>query len=699
MTSLIGQTVSHYKILEQLGSGGMGVVYKARDLKLDRYVALKFLHTDLTRDADLKGRFVLEAKTASSLRHANICVIHDIDEMDDGQMFIVMEYYEGETLKSKIEKGPLTIEEAIDTGMHVAGGLARAHEEHLVHRDIKPANIMIGSRGEVSILDFGLAKLTGGDRHTLTGSLLGTPAYMSPEQVRGEDVDHRTDIWSFGIVLYEMLTGSTPFGNYEPVLVYFILNEPLPPMVSKRGVFPEEVQRIVFKCLEKQPADRYQSLADLIVDLRRFKRSSDGSGRLPKSRILTGRSQFIRFSKRTRSVLAIAGGCVAVVLAIVLFWRPAVVHLISGILFTESPKKEVYWFTNGKGISDFPDWSPNGEGIVFASEGGGNMDIWKQRTPTSSPIRMTFSTANETYPAWSPDGRNIAFCSDSAGGMVMVVSSEGGTPSVIAPIKARPRWSPDSKRLSLDWKYAIYVLDFPPQGEPRQIVQRTTAEPSTVWSADGHHLIFWDRRQGDICVVPSRGGEVTPLNVVPNGEEVTGMSCSHDGSSLILCRGQFGGPKELWKLQIDPETCKPMGKPVQLYLSTDDIVRCSLSPDGKQLAFTARSVERYVYETSLDPRTGLSRGTPELLTTDRGLNYYPGLSRDGRRLVWTHQEANRAFLFVKDLPEGKSQKVTLDRGPETGNFNSLLPDSRRRIRFMVHSSCGCTVLSQVDQYE
>ncbi len=257
--------VRHYHITEKLGEGGMGVVYKAEDSKLKRSVAIKFLPPELTRDPTAKERFIYEAQAASALDHPNICTIHEINETDDGQIFIAMACYEGESLKEKIERGPLSVDGALDVAIQIARGLAKAHSKKIIHRDIKPANILITDEGQVKIIDFGLAKLTGRTGITRTGSVMGTVAYMSPEQAQGTNVDHRTDIWSLGIILYEMLTGAYPFkGEYDQAVIYSIINEDLEPMP---GV-SMEIEQIVNKALAKIPDERYQHLDNLVYDLK-----------------------------------------------------------------------------------------------------------------------------------------------------------------------------------------------------------------------------------------------------------------------------------------------------------------------------------------------------------------------------------------------------------------------------------------------
>jgi serine/threonine protein kinase/tetratricopeptide (TPR) repeat protein len=267
--AMTGQTISHYKILEKLGGGGMGVVYKAEDTKLKRLVALKFLPPELTRDEEAKERFVHEAQAASALDHPNICAIHEIDEAEDGQIFICMAYYEGETLRKKIERGPLPLNQTLDLTIQIAQGLAKAHEHGITHRDIKPANVMIIRDGMVKIVDFGLAKLAGQSRLTKIGATVGTVAYMSPEQMRGAEVDHRTDLWALGVVLYEMVTGRLPFkGEYEQAVMYSIMNEEPEPILSLRADAPTALERVVDMALAKNRDERYQHVDKMLSDLK-----------------------------------------------------------------------------------------------------------------------------------------------------------------------------------------------------------------------------------------------------------------------------------------------------------------------------------------------------------------------------------------------------------------------------------------------
>jgi serine/threonine protein kinase/tetratricopeptide (TPR) repeat protein len=316
---VIGQTISHYRIVDKLGGGGMGVVYKAEDTTLKRSVALKFLPPELTRDPEAKERLIREAQAASALDHANICTVYEVGETNEGQLFIAMACYEAETLKKRIEGGPMPVNEATDIATQVGQGLAKAHEKGIVHRDIKPANIMITAEGVAKILDFGLAKQAGQTNLTRTGSTVGTAAYMSPEQARGEEVDHRTDIWSLGVMLYEMLTGQRAFkSDYEQALVYSILNQDPKPMRNYRREVPEELERIVKRAVAKNPEDRYQSVGEMLADLVTFEEGGQASGRRMSA-------------KAGRTLSIVAASVIVTAVALVLYLSSRETEMIDSI--------------------------------------------------------------------------------------------------------------------------------------------------------------------------------------------------------------------------------------------------------------------------------------------------------------------------------------------------------------------------------
>jgi serine/threonine protein kinase len=308
-----------YRILEELGRGGMGVVYKAEDTRLERTVALKFLPPELTHVPDVKARFMREAQAAAALDHPNICTVYEFDEADD-RTFISMAYVEGRSLKKKLESGPLELEEALSIATQVAEGLAEAHKKGIIHRDIKSGNIMVTDRSQAKIMDFGLARKSESTLLTSEGATLGTVAYMSPEQARGEKVDHRTDIWSFGVVLYEMLTGQLPFkGEHEQAIVYSILKEEPKPIKDLKPDVPPSIEQVVFRALEKDPDRRDQQIEDLLDDLK-----SISAGIVPEG--IKARLRKARLGKRKRALLY--GGAVMLVLAavgaaLILFTSPA----------------------------------------------------------------------------------------------------------------------------------------------------------------------------------------------------------------------------------------------------------------------------------------------------------------------------------------------------------------------------------------
>jgi serine/threonine protein kinase len=318
---VIGKTVSHYKIISKLGEGGMGVVYKAEDTRLDRHVAIKFLPHQLSSDANAKKRFIREAKAASSLNHANIAVVHEIDETPEGQMFMVMACYEGQTLKDKLESGSLNVHEALEIVSQIASGLAKAHEKGILHRDIKPGNVLIGDDGQAKLADFGLATLAGQTKITKTGTTVGTVTYMSPEQASGSAVDQRSDVFSLGVVLYELVTGNTPFqADHEAAVLYGIMHSDPPPLSDYSHDVPDKLQHIIDRTLQKVAKERFGSAGEFLAALGELQASWSG---LPPMARAYRRPRFRSRSLRTAGIAFVVVVVAAVVAVLSLQPRPA----------------------------------------------------------------------------------------------------------------------------------------------------------------------------------------------------------------------------------------------------------------------------------------------------------------------------------------------------------------------------------------
>ena len=405
---MTGQTISHYRILEKLGEGGMGVVYKAEDVKLGRVVALKFLSG---REAEQRERFLREARAAAALNHPNICTVYEVDE-EHG--FLAMEVVEGPSLKERIAERPLKLEEALEIARQVCEGLQAAHEKGIVHRDIKPGNILLTPKGQVKITDFGLAVIGGRTRITKSGTSLGTPAYMSPEQVRGEVADSRADIWSLGVVVYEMVSGRLPFGGEtEHAVSYAIVHENPEPLTAVRTGVPVELDRIMSKALRKDPDGRYQHTDEMGVDLQDLVRKTEPAG------------GDLGASMR-RWALA---GVVAVVAAAagVFAWLR-----LSGV-----QPKEAVWsirpLTSFGGMEVDPSWSPDGSFFAYSHYQAGNLDLFVMPSGGGAPVRLTNHAADDYLPRWSPDGRQIAFVSNREGRVsVYVMPALGGAERKVA---------------------------------------------------------------------------------------------------------------------------------------------------------------------------------------------------------------------------------------------------------------------------
>lgn len=442
---MIGQTISHYKILEKLGEGGMGVVYKATDTKLDRFVALKFLPQHLSASEQDKARFIQEAKSASALNHPNVCTIHDISEFE-GQLFIVMEFVDGKSLKDKKEQ--LAAKQILEIGIQVAEGLAAAHEKGIVHRDIKPDNIMIRKDGIVQIMDFGLAKLyTSGNvsRLTKAGTTMGTMGYMSPEQVQGLDVDHRTDIFSLGVVLYELLAGESPFkGVHETAIMYEIVNvDPAPISAIKEGTDPE-LDHIILECLQKEKDDRCQSAKELAKDLRKIKKSTGHTNSraysvlrskshpqsAPKSSNPPSGSFVLEIMNRRIDLSNIFGSSmlpwiIMLLLSIsftsawIIFRQPDSDTIISRFMLDIGDDKVL-------DISAYPALSISHDGTMIVYKANNRFYLRRMNTLESTPIE---GIENGSSPFFSPDDKWLGYFRN---GKLEKISVTGGTPIVLA---------------------------------------------------------------------------------------------------------------------------------------------------------------------------------------------------------------------------------------------------------------------------
>ena len=437
---MIGRAISHYRIVEKLGEGGMGVVYKARDTHLDRFVAIKVLPPDKVADPERKQRFVQEAKAASSLNHPNIITIYDIGQAE-GVDFISMECVTGKTLDRLIPRHGMRLNEALKCAVQIADALARAHSAGIVHRDLKPGNIMVNEHGLVKVLDFGLAKLTeaapaDGDEATRTmrptteeGKIVGTVAYMSPEQAEGKKVDARSDIFSFGSVLYEMVTGEKAFhGDTKASTLAAILKDTPRPASKLVDGLPREVERLISRCLRKEVNQRSQHMDDVKIALQELKEESD-SGVLGAGVVSRPNPH-----RRLRWVLSVAA---AVVMAMVGVWLVRSKKEVPETQLIAVP------LTSYPGNESWPSFSPDGTQVAFAWDGEkqNNGDIYVKQIGVEPPYRLTNDPAMDYSPAWSPDGRLIAFLREVSPGKtaIMLIPQRGGSERILAEINGALR--------------------------------------------------------------------------------------------------------------------------------------------------------------------------------------------------------------------------------------------------------------------
>ncbi len=679
---MIGRTLGHYRIVEKLGEGGMGVVYKAQDLHLDRLVALKILPPDKFADPARKQRFTQEAKAASALNHPNIVTIHDIDQAD-GVDFIAMEYVEGKTLDEVIPRHGMRLNEALKCAVQMADALAKAHAAGIIHRDLKPGNVMVTGEGQVKVLDFGLAKLTeaallGDDEPTRTakpttdeGTILGTVAYMSPEQAQGKKVDVRSDIFSFGAVLYEVVTGSRAFqgDTRASTLAAVLKDEPKPPSQIAVGL-PRDVERLIRRCLQKDPAHRVQHMDDLKVALEELKAESD-SGALAAAAAPTQ-------TRRGRWWLPVAVACTVLLAALVawLWRRPA-----------EPPRGDLAAvpLTTTSGIETQPSFSPDGNKVAFAWNGEkeDNRDIYvKQIGSAGAPMRLTTSAAAEAYPAWSPDDRWIAFTRgqpDRGTVAIVLIPPLGGSERTLIEMMSveGPCWTPDGKWLVFSAQesaavglslWAIHVET----GERRQLTSTLKraggaigaevpgdATPSV--SPDGRTVAFARRQEAYVLALYAL--PLTP-DLRPAGEPVrvtdqrypmiTGVAWTANGREIVY---GAGGPRSrsLWRVSVSGGQA-----PTRLPYATPDATLPAIAARTSRLAYTWHLNNVNLWR--LDTRTGERR----MLIGSTYESRIPQYSPDGRKIASQSNRSGNVEVWTCDADGSNCLQLTSFGGPQCG---------------------------------
>lgn len=580
----VGRTFGPYRVVAELGEGGMGVVYRAEHSKLRKPVALKFLHPDLVREEAFRQRFAREARAAASLDHSNICPVYDYDERD-GEAFIAMAFLEGRTLRERLAaEGPLPALDAVVVAIQVAEGLQEAHARGVVHRDVKPSNLMLLPSGQVKILDFGLATLQGATRITRSREAHGTVGYMSPEQATGKPTDGRTDLWSLGVVLYEMLAGRPPFGgDYPDAVLYAVVHDEPPPLREARPDAPPEAELIVRRALAKNPDERYTDAAAMLRDLRELRRRLAG----PKPNPWPPWPNWLRWLLTQllpyRARVALLAAALLVLAGAVVAWRLGFGER-GGLPDARSwpVAEDVAW-------AGEPALSPDGSFLAYAGRAGGQQDIYVCGAEGGAALRLTQDAATDHDPAWLPDGTALLFASDRGGATgIWRVERLGGEPRSILANAESPAISPDGRWLAFGRADAsglsrIHVAPLDGSGEAR----RTTGDAgppgshtNPCWSPDGKRICFATGH--DLWVVPAAGGE--PRRLTRGGIDDTDPVWSADGRHVYFSSAR-DNTRALWRVGARG------GMPRRVTPGSGPESHPSLDAAGRRLAYTTSTDE------------------------------------------------------------------------------------------------------------
>jgi eukaryotic-like serine/threonine-protein kinase len=675
---MIGETISHYQILEKLGEGGMGVVYKATDTRLNRFVALKFLPAHVSEAEKDKERFVQEAQAAASLSHSNICTIYGIEE-HEGKQFIVMEHVDGQTLQEK--KQNLSLKQALGIGIQIADGLAAAHEKGIVHRDIKPENIMIRVDGTAQIMDFGLAKLRGASRLTRDGSTVGTVGYMSPEQVQGLEADHRSDIFSLGVILYELIAGRSPFkGVHETAIIYEIVNVEAPPISSVRPEIDPELERLVMECLAKEPQELAQSAAELARNLRRVKRDSDGarSIRPSASARTTGTSpasrQVIGSSWRRRHWIVLLLACALAALGSALI-------LVS---LTPEPDREVRKFT-WRSEAQFVSISPDGKKIATMQ----NTRISIRRLSSTEPVDIDIPDS-PSWLIWAPNSEDVAYQT----GFVLDrelrrVSVDGHNQSLIARTGSNfwPRyWGMDDSIVVSTWDNTGQntLLKVSASGGPLiemyggdTLLSRIHGDLSHVMELpDGKSILLsvnGTQSNHQSRIVLQTNGRRSDVYTTSSQASINAFAFANSGHILFpQHRFETSSGYDVWALPFDSTTLKKTGEPF-LVIPKSNYVSVSTNGMIAYIDYSNLATGEELVFLSRSGQVGESiQQSPEPI-------YTPAFSPDGSRIAAVSGEIGGRTLDVWLFDPVKKTKSRLSSDVPMAWAPSWSPDGKEII--------------------